>query len=48
MNRKRDKTNVLRVLLHVVKYLGVDSLIKIAQTSKKFSKMKEVKFILNT
>ena len=33
--------------MQVVKFLNVDTLIKIAQCSKKFSKLREVKFILN-
>jgi len=46
--RRRDKSHVLRVLLHVVKFLDVDTLINLAHSSKKFSKMREVKFILNS
>ncbi len=45
--RKRDKSHLIRIMFHVVKFMSVDSLIKIAHTSKKFSKTREIKFILN-
>ena len=44
---KRDKSHLIRILYHAVKFMNVDTLIKLAQTGKKFSKTKEIKFILN-
>ena len=38
---------MIRILYHAVKFMNVDTLIKLAQTGKKFSKTKEIKFILN-
>ena len=39
---------MIKVLLSIVRFLDVDTLIKIAQSSKKFAKTREVKFILNS
>lgn len=47
-NSKRDKSYTIKILFHTVRFLSVDSLIRLAQTSKKFSKIKEVKFIINS
>ena len=45
---KKDKSYMIRILFHVSKFLDVDTLIKLAYTSKRFSKIREVKFIVNS
>jgi hypothetical protein len=39
---------MIRILFHVVKFLNIDTLIRLSHTSKKFSKIREIKFIINS
>lgn len=45
---KRDRTYLIKILFHVTKFFGIDTLIKLAHTSKKFAKIREIKFIINS
>lgn len=44
---RKDISYLIRILYHVIKFASIDTIIKIAHTSKKFSKIREVKFIIN-